>query len=179
MLYWLLALFSLAVIAYFSRLPAAEQDLRPFIRQHPVLVRTAESLPHVSFSWGGRPVDNRLDNRRGPVNFVYFVARKVAHVVLYALLGLGVAGALGGRPALRRVRWPAAALVVLAVGFVDERVQGTTPGRTARGLDVLLDLGSFLAAAALYALFSGPVRRWLARRGGVRCNSGEQRGKGE
>ncbi|MGQ9533581.1 MAG: VanZ family protein [Desulfotomaculales bacterium] len=162
MLYWLLAVTSLAVIAYFSRLPAADQDLRPFIRQHPVLVRAAESLPHVSFSWGGRPVDNRRD----PVNFVYFVARKVAHVVLYALLGLAVAVALGCWPSLRRVRWPVAALMVLAVGLVDEHVQGTTPGRTARGLDVLLDLGSFLVAAALYAVFSGPVRRWLARRGG-------------
>ncbi|MBC7106915.1 MAG: VanZ family protein [Firmicutes bacterium] len=170
MLYRLLALASLAVIAYFSRLPAAEQDLRPFIRQHPVLVRAAESLPHVSFSWSGRLVDNRRD----PVDFIYFVMRKLAHIVLYGALGLAVAGALGYRPFLRRVRWLAAALVVLAVGLLDERVQGTTPGRTARGVDVLLDLGSFLMAGALYAVFSGPVRRWLARRGGGSRDTGSE-----
>ncbi|MGQ9533586.1 MAG: VanZ family protein [Desulfotomaculales bacterium] len=140
MLYWLLAVTSLAVIAYFSRLPAADQDLRPFIRQHPVLVRAAESLPHVSFSWGGRPVDNRRD----PVRFLQFCVRKAAHLFLYGMYGLSLMRALGGSGLKGLLGFGLVALLVVMVAALDEHNQARIAGRSGRPEDVGVDFAGFL-----------------------------------
>lgn len=76
---WLAVLVCLVIIAFFSNTPGAQQDLKPFICQHPTLVKAVQRLPHLHFTYAGRVLDNRVD----PVLFLYIVLRKVAHVLVY------------------------------------------------------------------------------------------------
>ncbi|MCL6612426.1 MAG: VanZ family protein [Peptococcaceae bacterium] len=137
---WLSVLVVLLIIARFSSQPFAGQDLRPEIERRGRLVQAVREMPPVRFSYDGQAVDSRLD----PADFVQFWLRKGAHIFIYGLLGLALAGALKARGLKGFGRWAAAAALVAAVAVLDEWNQQSVPGRTGRAADVFLDLAGFL-----------------------------------
>ena len=94
----------------------------------------------------------------------HFFIRKCAHFAEYALLALWVIRALAGSSLalLRRHRFSAAVLLVLAVAALDEFNQSFEPSRTSTVWDVLLDLSGGLATAIVL----GAAAFWKAKRKG-------------
>lgn len=150
---WLPVLLWLAVIAYFSNQPFAEQDLRPEISQHKWLIGKVYEIPPVRFSYDGQPVDSRGD----PAGFIQFWVRKGAHVLAYGVLGLLLVAALGAAGFGGAGMWLLTAAVLVVVAALDEQHQLGVPGRTGRVLDVLVDLAGFGLVAFL---------AWLAKLAG-------------
>jgi VanZ family protein len=142
-------------IAYFSSQPFAEQDMRPEIARQERLVENLKKLPPVCFSFQGE----LLDSRRNPVDFIFFLIRKMAHVFLYGAFGIALADAFKGIARLGKKRFLFAGLVVVLVGAADEFHQTFVPGRTGRSVDVLVDLAGYLFFLLLVALASALWRK--------------------
>lgn len=142
---FLAALLCLGIIFCFSNLPAANQDLRPMLRQYPALVDGVRSLPHMQYNYAGRLIDSRVDT----VKFINFSLRKSAHVLLYGLFGLYVLKTLGALGVRGSWRYWLAALVVLAVAGLDEQNQTHIAGRSGLYQDLVLDLTGFFVVVSL------------------------------
>ncbi|MFZ5597371.1 MAG: VanZ family protein [Bacillota bacterium] len=149
--YLLAALACLAVIAFFSGQPFADQDMSGEIAGRGWLVERVRELPPIQFSY----YNIKVDSRRSPVDFIQVFIRKGAHVLLYGVLGLFLAGALRGAGLRGSLRWLAAGGLVALAGALDEWHQVSVSGRTGRPGDVLIDLGGF----ALFAAAAVLIRR--------------------
>ncbi|NPV27293.1 MAG: VanZ family protein [Firmicutes bacterium] len=143
---WLAVLVCLVIIAIFSNTPGTQQDLKPFLRRHPTLIKAVQRLPHLHFTYAGRVLDNRVDL----VLFLYIVLRKVAHVLVYGGLGLSLAGALAG---MGRRRWVWAGLLVAGVAVLDEWHQMSVAGRDGLVQDVVLDVAGYGGLVMLYLTY--------------------------
>lgn len=100
----------------------------------------------------------RLD--RHEVRQATYFLRKHAHVAVYALLGLLLAGALSGFPPRRPTLRSAAGLLLLVavIAALDEWHQTFVPGRYGRVADVFWDLlGAALALGTLRLLGRKPA----------------------
>ena len=94
-----------------------------------------------------------------------FGADKIAHLVVFGILGLLVANALtAGGLRTRRFWWTFVVCALYAV--VDETHQAFVPGRGPSVLDVFIDMAGTSAGYALFALLSGSrfAQRAVARR---------------
>jgi len=149
----LASLAFLLLIGCFSGLPGSKTDLRPAIRQFPELVGNVQSLPHIHYTYAGRPIDNRRD----PVTFIYMSLRKGGHFFLYGLFGFFLANASAASGVRGIRRWVLAGAVVLTVACLDEWNQSHIAGRSRLIQDVLLDLAGFVAVAPAARFFQDKI----------------------
>ena len=82
--------------------------------------------------------------------------------MVYGLLGMALAGALGAAGLKGAGRWVNAGMLVFLVAVFDELNQMSVPGRTGRPLDILADMAGFFlfaVVAGLYSLIAGVKRK--------------------
>ena len=96
------------------------------------------------------------------LNTFNLILRKIAHFVLYALLGIGLAG-------LIRSLWPKHAfLLVMVLGalaaVLDESHQYFVQGRNASFYDVLLDSSGVFTGSFIYHIIAGFWNRRKSKR---------------
>ncbi|MEN6351008.1 MAG: VanZ family protein [Syntrophomonas sp.] len=137
---WLLVIGWVLGIAYFSGQSSSKQDLRPFIEAHPAVVKVVREMPHVSFYYADRLVDNYKD----PVQFIQMFIRKLVHFTIYGCLGILLLLATGGLKRLTPGRWILIGLLLLGVAAVDEFNQFLTPSRTGCIEDVIVDVSAYV-----------------------------------
>ena len=92
-----------------------------------------------------------------------FVVRKLAHLILFAALGFLTFGAFSADLPLRRA-FPAAVLLGVVRGVLDEIQQAFTPGRSCEFRDMCIDaVGVLLGAACLWLMLHLIQRKKLKR----------------
>lgn len=103
----------------------------------------------------------------GPRHIPYL--DKIAHFVEYGILGMLVGRAFrySGPDSLRKFWFALAVIAAAAVGFLDEWLQGTVPGRERSGIDLVADvLGIVCGQFALLKVES----RWRRKKREERSN---------
>lgn len=133
----------LAGIAHFSNQPAREQDLKPWINQHPRLIKAVQVLPHIRFNYEG----HIADNYQNPAGFIQFFVRKAVHFTIYGTLGLLIIYNLMGLGWRDKRLYIGAALIILSVAGLDEWHQLKVPGRMGLYYDVIVDFLGFTVFA--------------------------------
>lgn len=132
-----LVIGAMLIIFAFSAQPAtvSKQVSNHFISSYQKVIKHIPFIP--------KPVRTRL--LRGAGHYV----RKVAHLMIYALLGILSLIALWQLPVSKRKAWYLALLVCVLYAMIDEWHQYYIQGRGAQWSDVLLDsLGSFIGIGA-------------------------------
>lgn len=135
----------LAAIAHFSNQPAREQDLSPWLKQSPRLIKAVQGLPHIRINYEGYIKDSRKDTAA----FIEFSLRKVVHFTMYGTLGLLILYNLRGLGWRDKRLYMGAALVILVVAGLDEWHQLIVPGRSGLYYDVIVDFLGFTVFALI------------------------------
>ncbi|HZK44073.1 MAG TPA: VanZ family protein [Syntrophomonadaceae bacterium] len=135
----------LAVILVLPRLELEKEYIYPVIKDNEQIEKVLLSLPRIQYHYANRLHDSHAD----PVKFAQFTIRKVAHAVLYGLLGLVFVWILIGRRFKGLLPWILAGGAVLLIAILDEVNQYYLVNRTGCIEDVLVDMSGYVIFAIL------------------------------
>ncbi|UUZ80800.1 VanZ family protein [Paenibacillus sp. P26] len=134
-LYLLPLLLCGMLVFLFSSQSYEQQSLSTFLTMHVNKKELARILPDITIDYGVK----HIEAKRAPFQFVEFIIRKCAHLIIYALLGALACLAL--RPYATRGLWKALLVLggVFVIAYVDEWNQTFRAFRTGMIQDVYLD----------------------------------------
>jgi VanZ family protein len=137
---WIVVLLWLLIIAYFSQQPFQQQDISPYITDHPRLTHLIQQLPVIQFHYH----NSLINSHSNSVQFVQFVVRKTMHITLYGLFGLSLLLALASGRRIKLRHWALAALIILATAALDEFNQYLSTSRTGCIEDIVMDFFGYI-----------------------------------
>jgi VanZ family protein len=147
---WILVIFWVLLIAYFSRQPFQHQDLRPVISSHPQLIHFVQQMPLVEFHYHR----SLINSHSHTVGFIQFVIRKIMHMTIYGLFGLSLLFALSSNRKAIFKNWLLTALLIVSIASLDELNQHFSTTRTGCFEDVMMDFSGFLIFSFIQRLAS-------------------------
>lgn len=100
------------------------------------------------------PLDITTFLEEGKKELIHHIIRKIAHILLYFVLGFLIANAFRNNEKMEGVTLVFAFLICLFYAFSDEFHQLYVPGRSGQIKDVFIDSGgSFLGIGGYYIIF--------------------------
>lgn len=137
---WIVIIWSMSAQSY------QQQNIQPWLHRLSQKVHIGFTLPDVQFRYSG----HEYSLKQRPYDFVEFLFRKTAHLLVYAVLGVLVYGGLR----YKRVRMitciAVALMMVLVIASIDEYIQQFSPNRTSSIYDVGVDLIGGSCGIAVY-----------------------------
>ncbi|WP_420852136.1 VanZ family protein [Paenibacillus hamazuiensis] len=141
-------------IFYLSSQPFSDQTMLPFLQKHIPQYRLSQALPNVTVIYG----KYNIPAKRYPYQFVQFILRKTAHLIMYFTLATLLYVATIPYKLRRGIRFFMVIALVGGVAALDELYQSTNFLRTGSIQDVGLDLvGGVIGLLISMAIF----RRWI------------------
>ena len=164
----------LAVVVYLSSQPREAQSVIPFLSRHFPQEWLAAVLPDVRLQYG----DINIEARHSPYQFLEFVFRKSAHIILYTSVGLSLYIASFSMPSWRGrplLRWLGVLAGIGLIAVFDEWNQSRVPMRSGIILDVWLDVIGGMAGTAAVVCIGRFMNRSRRNGRGIRISPSDHR----
>ncbi|MCM3135346.1 VanZ family protein [Paenibacillus polysaccharolyticus] len=147
---WIVIIWSMSAQSY------QQQNIQPWLHRLSQKVHIGFTLPDVHFTYSG----HEYSLKQRPYDFVEFLFRKTAHLLVYAILAVLIYGSLRYKR-VRVITCVALALMfVVIIASIDEYIQQFSPNRTSSIWDVGVDLIGGCCGIAIYI----GIRALLGRR---------------